>query len=318
MIDYDTTFRGAIDAPTSPYTTRNGTHVFTIDYAKSVAECVDKSNSSLIQMLRYNWTKFHVRILEDMQRRQGAPVPADVTEQAAKYAPRLTALMSQSVARMVRHQSYGSLDTSKLVRLARPSSPMQFERDAATAFRRRDTVTAPRPLKIAIIGDANNEIRVRNPTYMHALGTVSHILTTAAGGAGLQAACYLSRGRFRESSDYGHAARAAGHHGEICVLSRISDYGTRISPNVFRAIVHTFGFAVPFLNCIPHGGTSHNGTGAIDYAREHDKATFVVAIGTFYDAAKADVHLSPSLSVDAMVSEIEAGLRAYVSGQRAA
>ena len=312
-------YRGAITAPAAAFQVASGGTVSVIDYSASVAELAgEERGADLRSFLANEWTPYHVKGLDKLRARvlKRRPIPEDVQQTAAHHAPRLSALMMQTTNRMVRHQTAGALDTTKLVRLASPSSAAQFDRDAATAFRRRSTATAQRPLKIAIVADTNNTVRTDNPTYMPNLGKLAHILCEAAGGAGLQAACYMARGQFSASGGFANALREAGKAGPICVLSRVTDYGQRITPSVFHAITDAWGFVAPFLNCIPFGGGSHNGTGGIDYAREHDSATFVVAIGTFYDSAKADVHLSPRLSIDAMVAKVEEGLKAYVSAQR--
>lgn len=241
--------------------------------------------------------------------RKASTIPADVKAKAATYAPQLVATMRENVRRFARHQTAGSLDTSKLVRLARPSSQAQFERDAQFAFRAR--VGCPRiaPLKIAILADMNWDIRKGDPAYAPRVGTLAFILSDAAACAGLQCAAYGVRGRLTHPDQVGMT-------GSNCsLLSRIVAYGERIRPVDYRAhtehMLYIDGFRHSGYVLYGGGGSSScDGSGGPTYAREHEQASFVVGVGTFLDAGKCDVVLAPSTSLHDAVGTIHAALRA--------
>lgn len=245
-----------------------------------------------------------------------SPIPDDVRTRAAQYAPQLVATMRDSVRRLARHQTAGSLDTSKLVRLARPSSPAQFDRDAATAFRARASVSREAPLKIAIVADMNWEIRKADPEYTATVNTLAFVLSDAAACAGLQCAAYGARGRMTDPEPIKDGYR----NKPVTMLSRIAAYGERIRPIDFALGTDHFAYIAGFRYALgsKRGSSSVDGTGGPTYAREHDGATFVVGIGHFADHKACDVVLSPETSLHDCVIRVHAALQARNAGRRAA
>ena len=276
------------------FTLKSGRPVRTIDYETVNAALAEDANApSLFRGMA--------------QRLRDQPIPDDVTGLAARHAPALVATMRENVARISRHQTAGSLDTSKLVRLARPSSRAQFERDAATAFRARVPVLNNVPLKIAVVADMNWRIRGSDSRYVAKVGTLAFILSDAAAVAGLQCAAYGVRGHFRpDDCNPFPGARRKG-----AIISIFGAYGRRITPAAFATHASHHGYVAPFRYALDMGGGgSTNGTGGIDYAREHDGASFIVAIGEFDDQGKADVHLPADVTIEDAVAAAHAALAA--------
>lgn len=254
-----------------------------------------------------------------VNRLRDKPIPDDAKAKASMYAPQLVATMRENVRRLARHQTAGSLDTSKLVRLARPFSPAQFERDAATAFRARAQVTNNVPLKIAIVADMCWDNRCYDSTYAERVGTLSYIVGDAAACAGLQCQTIGVRGTIDKTYAYyafddATIAQAKATHKKLSLISILSDFGKRAAPIDFN--FHTddqgyIGGAYGALMGSGHDGHvpgSKDGTGGIDYAREIGGATFVVGFGEFQDRSRPDVQLPSSTPLDEAVRAIHAAL----------
>ena len=272
----------------SPVVETKSAHVILMDYASAIT--ARKDNPDYSDNYKY-----------DM------PIPADVLQQANQYAPQLVATMRANVRRMARHQSTGSLDTSKLVRLARPSSASQFDRDASIAFRRRADLLNEVPLKLAVVADMNYEIRYANKRYVEMVTTLTFILADAAACAGLTCAAYGVRGKL----GYPPADLFPNRGNKPCsFISVLAEYGKRVAPPVFQAHVQHQPYINIYYACTDQSTGSQNGTGGIDYARDHDGATFIVGVGNFDDVSRPDVQLQPGTSIAAAVAKIHAALGA--------
>lgn len=224
-------------------------------------------------------------------------IPADLREAAERHSRELVFSLATMTSAIKRHQAHGSLDSSKLSRLARPGiSAPEFDRLTATAFKRRDSVqretTRPR---VAIVADMNQSIRESNLGYEARTGALAYVIAEAAKIAGVEVALYGSRGT---TSQIRHASVGSTPE-RLHVPVIIKDWQEEIG-GAELALVRTPGaFPIP-LRAAGCGMMSKNGTGGIEWARMQG-ANFVVAIGTFFDRARPDVHLSPKLSVEAAI-----------------
>lgn len=256
-------------------------------------------------------------------------IPQDVRDEAAKHSRELVWSLDVFKSKIVRGQSHGSLDSSRLARLASPGiAPREFERLAMTAYRRREHVQAvtTRP-RIAFVADMNNEIRSANPTYMRTLGRLAYVVGEAAKLSGVEVSMIGSRGwsnSYAEDIGTGRRlCRVVGHEMRPNIprphLATVvkgwnddmtgAEYALFTDATQFAASTMVWGtlnMATPVGTC--RGGmTSDCGAGGIEFARSQG-ANMVIAFGKFDAAETADLILSPSASVETVVHDIVATL----------
>lgn len=254
-------------------------------------------------------------------------IPADVRDEAAKHSRALVFSLNTFRSKIIRGQSHGSLDSSRLARLASPQiGPREFERLAATAYRRREHVqsvtTNPR---IAIVADMNNSIRVAHTDYMKKLGRLAYIVAEAAKLSGVEVALYASRGQYSFSVDSYAQNLAQAHFGKAStkrphVVMTAKDWGTDIDGLDYAIMTDAipgcvFSTPVPLFQAMHQvtkstgavGMGSKCGAGGIEFARAQG-ANMVIAFGNFDATETPDMHFEPGESVEAVISGIVAAL----------
>lgn len=256
-------------------------------------------------------------------------IPADVRDEAAKYSRELVFSLNTFRSKIIRGQSHGSLDSSRLARLAAPGlSAREFDRLAATAYRRREHVQSatPRP-RVALVGDMCDNVRVAGgPKYLKTLGRLAYTVAEAAKLSGVEVALYGSRGFNRPHGSTAAAARSMAERLGMTdsnkaphVVVTLKDWGTDISGGdyaVFTDSVPGCGISFPVtlfqgMNIVngggPQGMGSHCGAGGIEFARAQG-ANFVIAFGNFSAHETADIKFGPAESVETVIRGIVAAL----------
>jgi hypothetical protein len=245
------------------------------------------------------------------------PIPAGVQDEAEKYSRELVFSLNTFRSRIVRGQSHGSLDSSKLSRLASPGmSAREFDRLAATAYRRREHVqsTTMRP-RIAIVGDMCEQARTAGTIYLKTLGRLAYTVAEAAKLAGVDVALYGSRGQADEKAHkmcryLGMTDQAKAPH----VVVTLKDWDTDISGAdyaVFTDSVPGCGMSFPVtlfqgMHLVlgrADGMGSKSGAGGVEFARAQG-ANIVIGFGTFSRHETPDILFAPNASVDDVVRGI--------------
>lgn len=244
-------------------------------------------------------------------------IPADMRDAAAKHARDLNFRLKGATTRVRRHQTHGALDSSKLARLARPGiSTREFERLSANAYKSRGEHAAMRWPRIAICADFNNNIRTSNPSYVPALGKLAYALAAACALADIEVAVYCSRGGDRAQK---MASIVGAPFGKLVhVPAVVKDFHDPFTAETFGYMSHHSGFAagirVPLCEFPKYRGQgmgSSDGSGSLEFARLNG-AEFVIGIGTFHEAGSPDCHLSPGLSLDAMVEAVASAFERHM------
>lgn len=242
-----------------------------------------------------------------------ADIPQHVRDEAAKWSRELVFSLSSFRSRIVRHQSHGTLDSSKLSRLADPTiSARAFDRAAATAYRRRDHVTSQtmRP-RVAIVADMNNDIRMRNPDYMRMLGTLAYVLGEAAKLAGVEVALYGSRGGLYGSQNAKLRQNLQIPYGAppVHIPTILKDWDEDISAQAFSIFTNQYNFvsvirgATALLNSDDDGMESSCGAGGIEFARMQG-ANIVLSFGKFPGDEAADLSFEPNAPIAKIVASV--------------
>lgn len=234
---------------------------------------------------------------------QFAKVPDSIQREAAPHAHRLAATLSSAVIRLQGHQSHGSLDTSKLARLASPGlSAREFDGMAARAYRRRDTQTQQQRPKIGIAGDFAFDLRMANKDYVPTLGRLILIITEACLISNLQCAAYGTRGMLKSMA-------RGGEQADKSATAIIKDFDDELNGATYGLIATEAPFSAAYCSCTDGAGSS-NGNGGVDFARAQG-ANFVIAIGNFpTDGERADCIVPPDATVQQAVDIISAALEA--------
>jgi hypothetical protein len=245
------------------------------------------------------------------------PIPQDARDDADTYSRDLVFQLRSVVSRIERHRSHGSLDSSKLARLARPGlSRPEFERLAATAYRSRGDKAAVRRPRLAIVADMNWDIRSDNPAYTPNLARLAYVLAEACTLAGMESALFLSRGEC-----YGPALppsfAGSGRRLHIPAVAKnwhetISGIGYRMITDHNHFILALKAAMIAYGRKYGSGVGSRNGSGGIEFAKMQG-ADFVVALGTFKNDAKPDCLLGVDLTLPEMVAKVSEAFEVYTA-----
>jgi len=229
-------------------------------------------------------------------------VPDYIMAEAAPHASRMATVMQRSVPALQRHQAHGSLDTSKLARLAAPNlSAREFDSMAQRAYRRRENATRADKPRIAVAGDFAYKLRVENDAYVPMLARLVLIITEACTISGMQCAAYGTRGHIIDAGHpHGNSHRSA--------TAVIKNYDDELNGATYGLIATEAPFSVAYCSCT-NGAGSMTGNGGVDFARAQG-ANFVIAIGNFPDdGARADCVVPPNATVQEAVNIISDALQ---------
>lgn len=238
-------------------------------------------------------------------------IPADVLADADRYSRELVFTFQDFRSRVMRGQSHGALDSSKLARLAAPGiSSREFDRLASTAFKHRHHSPSPqaRP-RIAIVADMNNDIRSKNPGYVAAVGRLAFVIGEAARITGVELAMFGSRGCYGSQANNWRRNRGMRPAHPLHVPMRLKAWDAQITPAQYALMTSHHGFAsairaaTALVNQNDNGMESSSGAGGIEFARMQG-AQIVVGIGRFTNDETPDITISPSASLDDAVRAI--------------
>lgn len=242
-------------------------------------------------------------------------VPADVRDDAERHSRALVFNLSALVSRIRRDQAHGSLDSSKLARLARPGiARPEFERLAATAYRRREQRETQRRPRVAIVADMCWDLRRDIPTYNANVSRLAYVISEACKIAGMDVALYLSRGGVYKHKDRVPGVPSFARNGHIPAIAK--DWHEEIDGPCYAlfnsndSFVSALQLSVSQAKPYGEGVGSKNGTGGIEFARMQG-ADFVIAIGNFAGDDAPDCSISAKSSADQMVALASEAFRAY-------